>query len=69
MLAETKSVSWVPIADLLAPAMTGMTRGRFAAFGAATTLSLNIVQAPARAAEFSFKCGSNLPVDHPAAVR
>jgi tripartite ATP-independent transporter DctP family solute receptor len=46
-----------------------ISRGRFAAGTAAAFASIAIVKAPARAAQWSYKCATNLPVEHPLNVR
>ena len=46
-----------------------LSRSRFLAASAAGFASIGIQGAPARAAEFSFKCASPFPVEHPSSVR
>jgi tripartite ATP-independent transporter DctP family solute receptor len=45
--------------------MSAISRGRFAAGGAAAFASVAVIAAPARAADFAYKYASNLNVDHP----
>ncbi|MDP9105834.1 MAG: TRAP transporter substrate-binding protein [Candidatus Eremiobacteraeota bacterium] len=46
-----------------------ISRGRFVAGTAAAFASIAIIEAPARAADFSYKYASNVSVDHPLNVR
>ena len=46
-----------------------ISRGRFAAGTAAAFASIAIVNAPARAARWTYKYASNLPIEHPLNVR
>jgi tripartite ATP-independent transporter DctP family solute receptor len=49
--------------------MTGrFTRGSFLTSTAAAFATIGFVRGPARAAEFSYKAGTNQPVDHPLSV-
>ena len=46
-----------------------MNRGTFAAGSAAALASIAILRSPAKAAEFEYKYGSNVTVDHPLNIR
>ncbi len=46
-----------------------LTRGRFAASGAAALASIAVIRAPASAAQWSYKYASNISLDHPLNVR
>ncbi|HTW85287.1 MAG TPA: TRAP transporter substrate-binding protein [Candidatus Sulfotelmatobacter sp.] len=46
-----------------------ISRGRFAAAGAAALASVAFARTPARAAQWTYKYASNLPIEHPLNVR
>jgi TRAP-type transport system periplasmic protein len=46
-----------------------ISRGRFVAAGSAALASIAVIEAPARAAEWTYKYASNVSVDHPLNVR
>jgi TRAP-type transport system periplasmic protein len=48
---------------------TTLSRGRFAGAAAATFASIAIIKAPARAAQFTYKSGTDNAVNHPQNVR
>jgi TRAP-type transport system periplasmic protein len=45
------------------------SRRTFVAGNTAVFASIGLVKAPAKAAQFEFKCGSDLPADHPSTLR
>jgi tripartite ATP-independent transporter DctP family solute receptor len=48
---------------------SGLSRGRFVAAGTAALASIAVIEAPARAAQWSYKYASNVSLDHPLNVR